>query len=58
MYWGGSSHEGEHSSGFTALTLWLEIFSQARITDFIPEKWKSGDIEIACGNVENPGKFG
>ena len=26
--------------------------------DFIPEKWKSGDIEIACGNVENPGKFG
>ena len=30
----------------------------ARFADFIPEKWKSGDIEIACGNVENPGKFG
>ena len=29
----------------------------ARFADFIPGKWKSGDIEIACGNVENPGKF-
>ena len=30
----------------------------ARFADFIPEKWKYGDIGIACGNVENPGKFG
>ena len=29
----------------------------AGFTDFIPEKWKSGDIEITFGNVENPGKL-
>ena len=33
-------------------------FRVARFADFIPEKGKSGDIEIACGNVENRGKFG
>ena len=35
MYCGGSNHEVEHSSGFTALTLWSKFFSQARMTDFI-----------------------
>ena len=29
----------------------------ATFADFIPEKWKSGEIEIASGNVENLGKL-